>query len=197
PGRRMTSEAAGEVGLGKKLLLCAELLGNEACGSYAQLYSIPILQTLGMPLKLAPLTGVVSGVTTAISMPLFGWLSDGGSNPHRRKVFAVVLSTGLMVMGLACVIFACVLHVKLHGGESTHEEIPFIAWLAMAGFIVFEIGYDNSNCFVRAWMLTCSPRSEHTTLLVLGLVMASAGGVSMALLGMVDFSSLLEKLFQG
>ena len=61
----------------------------------------------------------------------------------------------------------------------------------MLGFILLDIGFDAMNSFVRSFMLACSRRSEHSSLLVLGLIMASAGGVSTAALGVVEFASLL------
>lgn len=61
----------------------------------------------------------------------------------------------------------------------------------MVAFILLDIGYDTLNGFTKSFILTCTPRSEHTSVLLVGLVMASAGGVSTAALGVVDFASLL------
>jgi hypothetical protein len=70
-------------------------------------------------------------------------------------------------------------------------QVPFKAGLAMFGFFLLDVGFDTSNSFVKVYALSCSPRNHHTSVLVLGLVMASAGGVSTAALGLVDFRSLL------
>ena len=61
----------------------------------------------------------------------------------------------------------------------------------MLGFILMDIGYDATTSVAKSFVLACGPRSEHSSLLVLGLIMASAGGVSTAALGVVDFASLL------
>ncbi|XP_070197801.1 uncharacterized protein [Littorina saxatilis] len=69
-------------------------------------------------------------------------------------------------------------------------EVPFKAGLGMLGFVLTGVGFESMNSVVRSFVLDRSPRSEHTSLLVLGLIMASSGGVSTAALGVVDFSSL-------
>ena len=61
----------------------------------------------------------------------------------------------------------------------------------MLGFVLMDIGFDAMNAFVRTFMLACSPRQEHAALLVLGPVMASAGGVSTVAIGVADLSPLL------
>ncbi|KAK7497690.1 hypothetical protein BaRGS_00011085 [Batillaria attramentaria] len=206
-----------------------------------------------MPLRLVPIIGFVSGVMGVVLVPVFGWLSDKGPNPNRRKRNGVLVATSLVLLGIAVVIAASVLHLQspdvlsklgdnssflgntstslsmeaasgktavnvsevtasstifqsfgktgvnfTQAGRSTSDEkgikrkLPVTAGLAMLGFIVFEIGYDNINSVSRAWILACSPRSEHTSLLVLGLVMAAVGGISTAALARVDFPSLLK-----
>nr|KAG5685421.1 hypothetical protein BaRGS_001506 [Batillaria attramentaria]KAG5686482.1 hypothetical protein BaRGS_018734 [Batillaria attramentaria] len=165
-------DGAGRLGLGRKLLVVAEFLGVESSMTYEQLYLIPILQSLGMPLSLASLVGLVSGPVGAVLVPVFGWLSDRGSNPNRRKLLGVVFSTGLLLLDTG---------------------VPFTAGLAMFGFIVYEVGYDQTSSVVRAWILTCSPHTEHTSLLVLGLVMAGLGMIVTSALGRVDFPSLCNR----
>ncbi|KAK7507944.1 hypothetical protein BaRGS_00000909, partial [Batillaria attramentaria] len=166
-----------------KLTLVATFLGNESSISYEQLYLVPVLQTLGMPLRLSSLTGLVSGVLGVVILPILGWLSDRGSNPNRRKRNGVLASTSIMLLGISVVIVASVLHL---------QKVPVTAGFAMLGFVVYEFGIDNANSFSRSWILACSSRCEHTSLLVLGLVMAAVGGISTAALARVDFLSLLN-----
>ncbi|XP_076468079.1 uncharacterized protein LOC143298932 [Babylonia areolata] len=250
----------------QKLLLNASLWGNEACADFEQLYTVPILQTLGLPLSLVSLTGAIAGTSATLLLPFVGWLTDRGSNPHGRKTVATILACGISFAGMLCVILANVLHLDYliengangtdgsssynssipfgkthlsisHGrdgnetvsgreadvfgtvegdgllysevttaftndsstirgatgvyvyGESS--EVPFKAGLGLLGFIVMDIGFDISNACIKAFVVTCCPRSEHTSLLVIGLIMASSGGVSTAALGVVDFSSVL------
>ncbi|KAK7497295.1 hypothetical protein BaRGS_00011589 [Batillaria attramentaria] len=238
--------------LREKLTLVAELLGIEASISYEQLYLLPVLQTLGIPLGLAPMAGLVSGVLGAVVLPILGWLSDRGSNPNSRKRNGVLVCTSLMLLGISFVIVASVLHLHLQSPEvlrklsdnssnpgntdrslssevtpntinvsnltnlfdkeqsfgkkanfaqsvknSSDENVikgkmPFTAGFAVLGFVVYEFGYDSSSSFTRSWILACSPRSDHTSLLLLGLVMAAVGGISTAALARVDFLSLLN-----
>ncbi|KAK7498697.1 hypothetical protein BaRGS_00010074, partial [Batillaria attramentaria] len=222
------------------------------------------IQTLGMPMSLASLTGLAGGPMGAVTIWLLGWLSDKGSGPNRRKMLNVLLSGSIMTAGCVLVVLANVMHlhavrdgaamncssmpmsnislpdlpdgssgtqasgvqgitnldpvstedplegttqsVVLAVASSTPDTftnpttvspesaacllnsgIPFKAGLGMLGFILIEVGYDATNSFARSWVLTCSSRPEHTTMLVLGLVMASLGGVSTAALGVVDF----------
>ncbi|KAK7089806.1 hypothetical protein V1264_024834 [Littorina saxatilis] len=70
-------------------------------------------------------------------------------------------------------------------------ELSLKAGLGLLAFILLDTGFDAINSFTRSFVLTCTPRSEHTSVLLVGLVMASAGGVSTAALGVVDFASLL------
>ena len=60
----------------------------------------------------------------------------------------------------------------------------------MLGIVLLDVGYDIMTGISKSFILACSPRSEHTSLLLLGLIMASAGGVTTAGLGVVDFASL-------
>ncbi|KAK7497696.1 hypothetical protein BaRGS_00011091 [Batillaria attramentaria] len=245
-----------QLNLTQKLTLVAGLLGTEASISYEQLYLVPVLQTLGMPLKLVSLTGFVSGLLGIAVLPVVGWLSDRGSSPQRRKQVGVLMSVSVMFLGLASVVLVSNLHLRslaLVDGPSNSSSVPrntsrftamevlscdgnrttnlsslkeisdgvhmfdrqsmnttngadsglnipdgersglpFTAGFAMLGYIVYECGYDNANSFTRAWILSCSPRSEHTSLLVLGLVMAAVGGISTAALGRVDFPALFK-----
>ncbi|XP_070196825.1 uncharacterized protein [Littorina saxatilis] len=94
--------------------------------------------------------------------------------------------------------FTAVLSSEAAGNETGQNEpsknpseVPFKAGLVMVAFILLDIGYDTLNGFTKSFILTCTPRSEHTSVLLVGLVMASAGGVSTAALGVVDFASLL------
>ncbi|XP_076468078.1 uncharacterized protein LOC143298931 [Babylonia areolata] len=237
-----------------KLALNAACLGSEASNGFEHLYTVPILQTLGLPMRLASLTGAVAGPTAFSLLPLLGWLTDQGSNPVRRKMMAAIFACGLVFMGMLCIIMANIFHfnylLEISANNSAHaplpsdlsdpfknspldssdwdddattvgqrtatkgpvsratdstdslailgvpdvyaenDEIPFKAGLGLLGFILLDIGFDASSSCVKSFVLTCGPRSEHSSLLIIGLVIASAGGVSTTSLALVDFGSM-------
>ncbi|XP_076468259.1 uncharacterized protein LOC143299052 [Babylonia areolata] len=245
-----TKNDGHSMSIGQKLVLNASLWGNEASIDFEHLYQVPILQTLGLPMRLATLTGAVAGPTACLFLPLLGWLTDRGSNPHRCKTMAAILTCGLTFVGLLCIIMANILHfsyllqtsVNINStahaslpssfdwvghmttlGQRTgmsetangpipratgstdspailgvgvtdacvdNSEVPFKAGLALLGFILLDIGYDAFNACIRSFVLMCSPRSEHSSLLIIGLIISSCGGMSTASLGLVDFGSM-------
>ena len=64
--------------------------------------------------------------------------------------------------------------------------------MGLASIVMMDIGFDMINCFSKSFVLGCTPRDQHTSVLVLAMVTASAGGLSTALAGLVDFSKLLD-----
>lgn len=72
---------------------------------------------------------------------------------------------------------------------SDPDQVSFKAGLGMLGFVLTGIGVTCTHSCITSWVLACSPRAEHTSVLMLSLVMASLGGVSTAALGMVDLGS--------
>ncbi|KAK7506813.1 hypothetical protein BaRGS_00001664 [Batillaria attramentaria] len=221
---RKHERTGGGMSVVQKLLLNAQLLGNEANTNFEQLYTVPNLQLLGMPLKLVSLTAVVAGPVGTLLMPLLGWLSDKGSNPNRRKMMTVILCMALLVSGVFCVVLANVLHLQsrsnpipaakdatdLKGRESNtsprysskiqtayqrHWNVtadgktgpPFAAQIGLLAFVLLDVGFDLTNAFVKAWVLTCSPRAEHTSVLMMGTAIGSVGGLVTSTLAVVDF----------
>ena len=69
------------------------------------------LQTLGMPLSLVSLTGLVAGATATVLLPAMGCYGDRGQNPARRRTRMVVLSCLLQVVAVCVVIAANMLHL--------------------------------------------------------------------------------------
>ena len=70
------------------------------------------LQTLGMPLSLVSLTSLIAGPTAVLLVPLLGWYGDTGSNPTRRKNWALVFSSGVLVCGLCLVMVVNLLQLS-------------------------------------------------------------------------------------
>nr|KAG5707802.1 hypothetical protein BaRGS_015962 [Batillaria attramentaria] len=230
-------------------MLSATLFGNEAACDFEHLYTMPLLQLLGMPLSLVSLTGIVAGPTATLLLLIVGWASDGGSNPHRRKIIAMAFNCTLLILGMVCILVASMLHlqaltaiekspgnystgfstiadetVSLAFNSSTVQQsadetgditsyaawaghnssapednkvdnddgsVPFKAMLGFLGFVLLDLSYDCISSSTKSFILNCSSRSHHTSLLVVGLIMAAAGGVSTAALGVVDFTTLL------
>ncbi|KAL8577279.1 hypothetical protein ACOMHN_062788 [Nucella lapillus] len=235
-----------KMGTIQKMTLTASLFSNEAICSFEHIYTVPILQTLGLPLSLVTLTGAISGPSATFLLPLLGWWTDRGSNPSRRKTIATMIVSIVAFTGMLCVLSANLLHLSsvlvkdantsaarvydsynssgftwaetsekvndsglelqagvdgMNGSLFSHLEddlpreddsgIPFKAILALMGFVLMDLGVDGSSSNIRSFVLTCSRRCDHTSLLLFGVTMASAGGVSTTALGLVDFPSIL------
>ncbi|XP_076447135.1 uncharacterized protein LOC143284315 [Babylonia areolata] len=243
--------------LTRKLMLCAQFMGMEAIANFQQIYTVPVLQTLGMPLSLSFIAGLVSGPSSILILPVFGWLIDRGSNPQRRKYASLLLAAGVQTLGMLCFLVANGVHLihlmnyngtvgnetgsddaptasflsdsvgnlsaselgKEPGGsgqdwnsygvftesegtssaangsgkvlDSDGPTVPAKAALGMLGFILMDLGFDFSNCFVKALLVTCSARAEHTSLMTTAVVMGAVGGVINAALGAVNLPLLL------
>ncbi|KAL8558110.1 hypothetical protein ACOMHN_055565 [Nucella lapillus] len=95
----------------QKLLLASPRLGMEFYCTFYHIYFFPILQTLGMPLDVATLHTLWSGAASILLLPFLGLFTDRGLNPTRRKTLALIVSTGLMVSGLLCVVVAMALDI--------------------------------------------------------------------------------------
>ncbi|KAL8611000.1 hypothetical protein ACOMHN_042616 [Nucella lapillus] len=219
-----------------------------------QLNVLPVLQLLGMPLFLSSLVPLVSGPLSVLLLSFMGWLTDRGSNPQCRKIAVTILVSGILMLGMVCVLAANMIHlnqlyenvdvctnassvvvttpvysdcenntgssivVGTEGGlgqfgkknESRFQEIlvtescgndktffmvPFKAMLAMLGFVLIDVGFDGTSSFTKVYIATCSPVSERASALVVGMIMASAGGLFMSLLGMADMTSFLGPPF--
>lgn len=65
-----------------------------------------------MPLSLLSLTSLAAGPTAVVLVTLLGWFSDRGSNPTRRRAWALILSAMVLVSGLAVVTVANLLHLR-------------------------------------------------------------------------------------
>ncbi|KAK7507005.1 hypothetical protein BaRGS_00001856 [Batillaria attramentaria] len=187
----------------QKLFLNAQLIGHEANTNFAQLYNVPLVS----------LTAVVSGPAAISLTPLLGWISDRGSNPNRRKMLNVMFCSALLVSGVFCIVLANVLHLQslsesiknatvepptLSDNDSfttwlplTDQNVnetgtPLKAWIGLLGYIVIDVAFQVSNAFVKSWVLTCSPRPEHTSVLELGTVMGSTGGLLTSGIATID-----------
>nr|KAG5698346.1 hypothetical protein BaRGS_010932 [Batillaria attramentaria] len=69
--------------------------------------------------------------------------------------------------------------------------LPLVALVAMAGFVLLDIGYDLSNASVKTYMLSVSHQADHVSLLVMGVLMSALGGCSTAATGLVDLTPIL------
>nr|KAG5704536.1 hypothetical protein BaRGS_003847 [Batillaria attramentaria] len=100
-----------DLSLCRKLRLCVALLPSEAALVFMQLYMLPVLQALGVPVSMETLSGIFSGSLALATLPMLGWLSDGGSNPNGRKKPAVVASVSVYVVGTLLIVSGCALHM--------------------------------------------------------------------------------------
>lgn len=214
---------------------------------------------------MAFLTGIIAGPTAAVVLPVLGWISDKGSNPHKRKGFIILVATAVLFCGLSVVILANVLkilkirspnnlqsvndtnqnqsftdihssaqnsmqvlsftsesfastetiyfsnaalnsttYVPLHYQTSSDNQtanddraiesdglLPVEAILGLLGYIMMDIGYDLTNSYVKAWTVASSERSQHTSLLLLGLLVAASGGMLSSCLGVLDITGIV------
>ena len=69
------------------------------------------MQTLGTPVSLMTIPGVVAACLAMGFLPLLGRLADGGSQPHRRRKPAVVGAFCLAVFGMGLMFGGAALHV--------------------------------------------------------------------------------------
>ncbi|KAL8564554.1 hypothetical protein ACOMHN_003312 [Nucella lapillus] len=95
----------------RKLLLSAMLTGNDAAVSFEQLYQVPLLQVLGVPITYVSFTAIVSGPLAMMLMNVLGYLSDKGQHHRQKKVAMVVFNSFLILTGLVILIWANVLMV--------------------------------------------------------------------------------------
>nr|KAG5714521.1 hypothetical protein BaRGS_006967 [Batillaria attramentaria] len=152
-GKGVFGTGEGRMLLLQKLLLNAQMIGSEANTNIGQLYTVPNLQLLGMPLKLVSLSAVVAGPAGALLTPLLGWISDRGSNPNRRKMLNVMFCSALLVSGVLLVQIFCMLSTDyvgkaIYGGNPEAEpgsdslrNYQTGVKFASVGFIVYYSSY--------------------------------------------------------
>lgn len=76
-------------------------------------------------------------------------------------------------------------------GDQSGFGLPPLALIAVLGFVLIDWGYDMTNVSVKTYMISYSPRMDHVSLLVLGVLMASVGGCCTAVTGLIDLGSLI------
>ncbi|KAK7506864.1 hypothetical protein BaRGS_00001715 [Batillaria attramentaria] len=67
---------------------------------------------------------------------------------------------------------------------------PLKAWLGMVGYIIIDVAFQFSIAFGKSWVVLCSPRPEHTSVLMLGTVMSSAGGLLTSVITTIDLQDI-------
>lgn len=245
--------------LHRKLLLNAAMMGNEMCVAFQQLYEVPLLQILGVPVTYVSLYPIVTGPTAMLLMSLQGYFCDRGPHHRQKKIAILTCNCAVVLFGIAVLVCANLLLLYNHEKKnvtivpeylynhsllmptsvtpklitpaenssvddsvikplkrnldiavSSYDENVFIAvpqeqqedddagLLAMTaivglvGFSAMDIGYDINTAANRSCVLSCSPKTDHTSMLVLALVMAAAGGLINNVLGLVDLSHLFD-----
>ncbi|GFO21130.1 sucrose transport protein [Plakobranchus ocellatus] len=76
-------------------------------------------------------------------------------------------------------------------GGYKEEGIPFYAYIAMVGYCMLDCGYDSSNCFLKTFVLHCTPPEHHVSIIVKSIMVSSVGGVLVSILGSVDLGETL------
>ena len=69
---------------------------------------------------------------------------------------------------------------------------PITVLLGLVGFCAMDIGYDANIAASRSFVLSCSPKADHTSVLVLALVMAAVGGLINNVFGIVDLRHVFD-----
>ena len=100
-----------EMTLCRQLAVCAGFLSSDGGLVFMQLSMLPCLQTLGVPVASVTIPGCLSGTLAVLGLPVLGWVSDGGSHPHRRKRPAVVVATMVFLAGLMLVVSGCAVYL--------------------------------------------------------------------------------------
>ncbi|XP_076449328.1 uncharacterized protein LOC143285791 [Babylonia areolata] len=289
-------DGVAPMGLCRQMCVCAGLMASDGGLVFLQLAMVPCLQTLGVPVSLVTVAGVISGSLALMGLPVLGWISDGGANPHRRKKPAVVLSALVFVTGYSLVIAGCALRLReaerlvsspgaadptagstnwtiagphlssaasttgvgspvepyneslarsvsyflprdspsssdtntqnvdspsssqgsSRSGSSSESSpgnssdsagdsdsgddwgsdplglgIPLTGLLGILGFVFMDMGNDFNNSCLKSFVLTCTPRRQHDSLFVVGVLMSAVGGCVAAVLGVLDIAALL------
>ena len=242
-----------------KLLLNATMMGNGMCTAFQQLYEVPLLQILGVPVTYVSLYPIVTGPTTMLLMSLQGYFGDRGPHHRQKKIAILTSNCAVALFGIAVLVCANLLLLYKHENKnvtivpeylynhsllmptsvtptlltpaenssvddsvikplernlniavSSYNEnvsiavpqeqqedgdtglLAMTAILGLVGFSAMDIGYDSNVAATRSCVLSCSPKTDHTSMLVLALVMAAAGGLINNVFGLVDLSHLFD-----
>ena len=71
-------------------------------------------------------------------------------------------------------------------------SMPTTALLGLVSFCAMDLGYDANTAASRSCVLSCSPKADHTSVLVLALVMAALGGLINNVFGIVDLRHVFD-----
>lgn len=245
--------------LHRKLLLNAAMMGNEMCVAFQQLYEVPLLQILGVPVTYVSLYPIVTGPTAMLLMSLQGYFCDRGPHHRQKKIAILTCNCAVVLFGIAVLVCANLLLLYNHEKKnvtivpeylynhsllmptsvtpklitpaenssvddsvikplkrnldiavSSYDEnvsiavpqeqqedddaglLAMTAIVGLVGFSAMDIGYDINTAANRSCVLSCSPKTDHTSMLVLALVMAAAGGLINNVLGLVDLSHVFD-----
>ena len=245
--------------LHRKLLLNAAMMGNEMCVAFQQLYEVPLLQILGVPVTYVSLYPIVTGPTAMLLMSLQGYFCDRGPHHRQKKIAILTCNCAVVLFGIAVLVCANLLLLYNHEKKnvtivleylynhsllmptsvtpklitpaenssvddsdikplkrnldiavSSYDEnvsiavpqeqqedddaglLAMTAIVGLVGFSAMDIGYDINMAATRSCVLSCSPITDHTSMLVLALVMAAAGGLINNVFGLVDLSHLFD-----
>ena len=241
--------------LHRKLLLNAAMMGNEMCVAFQQLYEVPLLQILGVPVTYVSLYPIVTGPTAMLLMSLQGYFCDRGPHHRQKKIAILTCNCAVVLFGIAVLVCANLLLLYNHEKKnvtivleylynhsllmptsvtpklitpaenssvimplernldiavSSYDEnvsiavpqeqqedddaglLSMTAIVGLVGFSAMDIGYDINTAANRSCVLSCSPKTDHTSMLVLALVMAAAGGLINNVLGLVDLSHVFD-----
>lgn len=79
----------------------------------------------------------------------------------------------------------------LSAAGSQDDVIPLVAWLSMLGFVLIDIGVDSNSAAVKIYAVASASRSQQTSVLVTGVLLAALGGMATASTGMIDLGALV------
>lgn len=75
--------------------------------------------------------------------------------------------------------------------HGVHEVIPFYAYIGMVGYTLLDCGYDSSACFLKTFVLHCTPVEHHVSVIVKSIMISSVGGVLVSILGSINLGQQL------
>ncbi|XP_059149653.1 uncharacterized protein LOC131936610 [Physella acuta] len=86
------------------------------------------MQYLYVPISLISVSGIVCGATSMITLPTLSVLMDRGSNPKKRKLFAISLGMIVFLCGLSlliiCGFIKLALFNKLSSSANSNQTLP-------------------------------------------------------------------------
>ncbi|KAK3796914.1 hypothetical protein RRG08_032220 [Elysia crispata] len=82
-------------------------------------------------------------------------------------------------------------HILTDNLEIESQSIPFYAYIAMLGYCFMDAGYDFGGCFLKTFVLHCTPLEHQVGVLVNLNLISSVGAVITSVLASIDVGATI------